>query len=248
MQIQPQSIENQLIRQANELRKSHRYFIQPDNPDWIKLVVEAEKLRSVERWAGWAVLGSLYGLIGDLASMNRAFETSLQWRHHQTTISNWISNLVTLGQFTRAQEILRAEAHPTSGFINYLSDVGTLAFAYRLIDEYFTIAETMKMEITSIDRQSVSSISQFLADEGLSDADIARHLDVAGEILSKHRIPVVSKTSCHKLPGVSNAFTVALAVPVSQSEAFDMNIELAMAEEERNIKKNSSFDIVFAAV
>lgn len=196
---------------------------------------------------GWALLAMLHARVGDFDEMNRAYRTSLGLQKDETTIANWAANLVSLGFFTQAQELFALHGHPNKGMLSYLYEVGVMSFSYRQATQYLRMAEDINMDVRSLATPMAESISKFLKENDISDAEIAKHFDVAGEIMRRHRLVFAYETNFTHMDGLHHGITVAVDVPVSQSEAFDMNIELAMAEEEFQIKKHPSFDVVFSA-
>jgi Tfp pilus assembly protein PilF len=248
MQIQAQTIANTLVEDANRLTENTAYFIGLDNMEWRRLVREAIKLRNIDPHAGWAVLGMLYGIVGDVDQMNQAFRSSIDLRNNPTTIVNWIGNLVSVGQFSAAQELFAKEGHPTKASFTYLYEAGLMSFSYQKADEYFELAKEMNMNLDALNKSSFArTLASFLRERDISDAHLAKHFDAAGKIMRKHGIVVTHETSMAQIDGIHHGITVALDVPVSQEEAFDMNIELAMAEDEFGIEKHPAFDIVFSA-
>jgi hypothetical protein len=247
MPIQAQTTANDLVKEIEFLTNSSPYYVGLDNLEWRRLTREAVKVRAVEPHMGWALFGMLYARVGDFEQMNRAYRTSLDLLNDETTIANWTANLVSLGFFTEAQELFAQYAHPKKGMFSYLYQVGIIAFSYRQAALYLQIAEGMSMDIGSLSTPMAEAINSFLEAHDVSDAQIAKHFDVAGEIMRKRGIVFSYQTNLTNMDGLHHGITVAIDVPVSQEEAFDMNIELAMAEEKFQIEKHPSFDLVFAA-
>jgi hypothetical protein len=247
MGIQPQTTENEIIRAANVLQESSPYYLSSSDITWRRLSRQAENLLNSEPAAGWGVLGSLYAIVGNHARMDEAFANSVRVERNRTSIKNWIGNRLNLGFFLSAQELFAAEADPKYGRFSYLFDVGVRACAFQRVTEYFTNAQKMAIDLRMIDPSGAKAMAKLMEQAGLTDADVARHLDVAGEVLRTHRIFAAPAQHLRYMPGVFNGITIVLDVPVGQSEAFDMNIELAQAEEENSIRKHVAFDVVFAS-
>jgi hypothetical protein len=247
MPIQAQTIANALVEEVSRLNGTTPFFIGLDNMEWRRLVREAGKLRAADAHAGWALLGMLHAMVGDVEQMDQAYQNSLDLRIDQTTIANWTANLINLGYFSRAQDLFSQHGHPNKGMFSYLYELGVMSFAYQTAADYMALAKGMNMKLEAVETPMATTISDFLRAQEISDSQVARHFDVAGEILRKRGIVFTYETNITRMEGLHYGITIAVDVPVTQSEAFDMNIELAMAEDEYEIKKHPSFDLVFSA-
>lgn len=84
---------------------------------------------------------------------------------------------------------------------------------------------------------------------GLSDLDIARHLDAAGSVLREMRVFEVQppKIIATNVENVMTGVTMVLYIKCDPAEIFSYNVALAQKEEELNVVKHPAFDVVFAA-
>ncbi|WP_115954033.1 hypothetical protein [Cupriavidus plantarum] len=100
-----------------------------------------------------------------------------------------------------------------------------------------------------LDIGHVPIAARLMAEAGLDDEDVAKHLDLAGEVLRNRRLKW-SGHPClcvHGVDGLFKAVTYVLSVRQSRDEVFEMNCELADAEVRANIKRHPYFDITFIA-
>ncbi|MFC4420822.1 hypothetical protein [Cupriavidus pampae] len=95
----------------------------------------------------------------------------------------------------------------------------------------------------------ISVAASLLAEAGLKDAEVARHVDLAREILRRRRLMLARHPflSVHCVPGLLKAITYVFPVRLSSDQTFQMNCELADAEARANVKRHPYFDIAFVA-
>ncbi len=103
----------------------------------------------------------------------------------------------------------------------------------------------MKIPWNEGDRETVMNAHKILAQAGITDERIARHLDVAGTVLRRHHIRNQAHPRVTVADGLFNGVTYVFSVPVSANEAFDLNMELAAEEYAAGIEKDVAFDVVF---
>lgn len=105
----------------------------------------------------------------------------------------------------------------------------------------------MNLELAQLPDTVAEDAASILAQAGVTDVQVARHLEAVGAVLRRHKIavdgaPRVSRTT---VDGIASAVTYIFAVKCSPEEAFKLNVELAMEEEEMGIEKNQAFDALF---
>lgn len=208
---------------------------------------EIEGLFKADARAAWEALGAWYQLAGDCEGMEDAFRKSLALGDSGSNHINLVVNRLNLGMFSAAQE---ACAELQNLAPDHIEAAHLAAFRCGALKNAAQFAERAKAMQIKWDDSSAAKLTiaiQMLKNAGVSEAQISSHLDLAGEVLRRHHIRPQVDARVTAADGFFNGVTYALPVPVSAEEAFDMNLELAMAEDEAGIKKHLAFDVVFEA-
>jgi len=112
---------------------------------------------------------------------------------------------------------------------------------------YYDTAVAMNMEMAGFPVEEARTAAGVLSRAGLSDEMITHHLDAAGEVLRRHRFffqeyaEILATDEKELFEGVTCIFRLKL----SADEVFELNMELAMVEEEMLIEKSPAFDVMF---
>ncbi len=89
--------------------------------------------------------------------------------------------------------------------------------------------------------------AEILGEAGVDDEYIGKRLDIAGDVLLKHRVMPYIVPSVLNMPGEFVGVTYRLPVATDASEAFEMNMELAQAELDAGLAEGMPFEVVFEA-
>lgn len=103
--------------------------------------------------------------------------------------------------------------------------------------------------MTSFPVEMAEECASILRRAGLSDKDVARHIDAAGSVLREMRLCEVQQQQiiASNVENVMTGVTMVLYVKCDPAEIFSYNMALARKEEELNVVKHPAFDVVFAA-
>jgi len=245
----------QIIDRINALQVQSAYFVRLDEVsartrDCRAIKREIDELFAVDAAAAWELVGAWSTLSADVAEMTRAFEASIKIADTGTNRVNYAINNVAIGMFSAAQETC-AQFEAAAGEGNAYAGVATatafLCGALSLANRLAAKARAMRQELDPRGSVDLAVATDILGKAGISEAAIAKHLDIAGAILRSHNMRPRVEPRVTAAEGFFSGVTYAFHVPVSASEAFEMNIELATAESEAGIEKNIAFDVVFEA-
>jgi hypothetical protein len=252
MTVAPKPRASELIDRINTLVADPR-SIDPESNDerafeWRRIRDMLEPLFKVDAHEAWAIHGALYGAIGDRVELERGFKNSsrLGWEWHIG--HNWINNRIRVGMLSAAQELYAKCGSPTAGHFTQMLGFGFQAGCLHQAAEFSRKAIAMHIQTEDRNYFDLLGASDMLRDAGITDADVGRHLDIAGNICLKHGFSSRAQLHITRGGGFFSGVTFALAVPVSAAEAFDMNVELAEAEHVAGIDKHIECDVVFKAV
>jgi hypothetical protein len=213
---------------------------------WIKR--ECERVRDLEPGLGWSLLACYYSMIGDANEVRRSFEAS--WRLEQSAhaCANYYANLSNLGYFSEAHDFFMDHARPEKGRLSQLASKTTGSF--QALVTYFDEAKAkgfVTVDPVHVDYRTAASV---LSRNGISDAEVAQHMDAVGVVMRQHRMFYTGdiQVEVSDIEGVFVGVTCVFRVQRSQDEVFDLNIELAKIEREMNVPKKSVFDVMFLPV
>lgn len=191
----------------------------------------------------------LLGLCGDREGMEAAFEKSLALGVSSSNKLNLMVNRLNLGLFSLAQEVYSEVGAPENGHFTTMVHDGYKAGAIFRVNSFIEEAQGMgiKWEGDADLATELKTAVAVLAASGINDEFIARRMNLAGDILHKHRLRLRIRPSVVNEVGEFVGVTYHLPVPVGPSEAFAMNLELAEAEIEAGIESDATFEVVFEA-
>jgi hypothetical protein len=252
MKALPHPKTNAIIERINALQAASRYFIDSE-----KISESTRELRSIKHdidalfkadaRSAWEVTGAWKALIGDWEGVRDAFRKSLALGDSGTNRMNWVINCLTLGMFSAASSAYADAGKPEFGYFGRLYGFGVRAGAIEQTVRFAERAREMNIPWDESDMQEVAEANDILREAGVSDEDVSRHLDVAGVVLRRHRLRADIHPRVINAEGFFRGVTFAFPVPVSVSEAFEMNMELADEEAQAGVKKDVAFDVVFEA-
>ena len=196
---------------------------------------------------GWALLGSYYSALGDAGESERCFVASLRLCKDSVTHANYHTNLGNLGYFSKAHAHFVEHGRPEAGFLSMMSSFAQTMGSFQTAVAYTKKAEAMGIEPQVSISQSCQKAAEILEREGVSDEQVARHMDAAGEVLRRRKMFYhdTARIKVANIEGVFVGVTCVFAVTGDPMEVFEMNMELARVEREMDVVKNAAFDVIF---
>ena len=252
MRAIPQLKTKDILERINALQASSPFYLDlnrvgASTQSWMEIKRDIEKMFKVDACSAWELSGALKGLTSDWEGVNSAFGKSLALGSTETIRMNWAINSLNLGMFSAGQKLYEAVGDPNPNFVNVMLGVGMNLGAVQRTTRFVERAREMNIMTDANDTENVKIAHEILRGAGISDEQIAQHLDVAGVVLRKHNIRPNISARVAAAEGFFHGVTYAFAVPVSAEEAFAMNVELAIGEEEAGVHKDIAFDVVFQA-
>ncbi|SAL22392.1 hypothetical protein [Caballeronia humi] len=216
--------------------------------EWRAIKREIDALMTVDACSAWELAGAWKGLTGDFDGTEEAFRNSVALGNTGTNEVNWMINRLNLGKFQAGQDIYARVGAPELGQFTLALREGFAAGAIAQAARFIARAEEMQIEWDMEEADDLLQAHAILLDAGIPDEQIASQLDVAGTVLRRLRIRPIIVPLATSADGLFHGVTYSLTVPVPALEAFEMNVELAEAENQAGIKKDVAFDVVFEEV
>ncbi|QOY95607.1 hypothetical protein IM543_07070 [Massilia sp. UMI-21] len=208
---------------------------------------DCEQVRAVDPAHGWSLLGCYHTLLGDEEEVERCFRASQNLMKSPHACSNYHTNLTNLGFFSRAHAFYKANGNPESGNFSMISLIGFLSGSFQTFVSYYDRAVAMNMELPQYPITQLRRVAELLSRAGWSDEMTTRHMDAAGLILRRHRLLCSEDSQVDVVdePGVFQGVTCAIPLQMNAEKVFELNMELAAAEEELQVEKSPVFDVMF---
>jgi len=243
----------QILDRINALQTSTSHYFNSSQltapvREWREIKNEIDSLMKVDACAAWEAVGAWKSLAGDVTGTETAFANSIRLGNSGSNRENWMINRLNLGLFSAAQSLYAATGHPETGYFTLLLEDGYKAGAIEQAASFIERAREMRIKWDENQVHEVTKANAILRHAGISDQQIGRQLDVAGVVLRRHQIRPNGSVLVTSADDFFSGVTYSLAVPVGAEKAFDMNVELARAEDKAGISKNVAFDVVFEAV
>jgi len=243
----------QILDRINALQTSTSHYFNSSQltapvREWREIKNEIDSLMKVDACAAWEAVGAWKSLAGDVTGTETAFANSIRLGNSGSNRENWMINRLNLGLFSAAQSLYAATGHPETGYFTLLLEDGYKAGAIEQAASFIERAREMRIKWDENQVHELTKANAILRHAGISDQQIGRQLDVAGVVLRRHQIRPNGSVLVTSADDFFSGVTYSLAVPVGAEKAFDMNVELARAEDKAGISKNVAFDVVFEAV
>jgi hypothetical protein len=246
MNIVPNTRFTEVVDEVNLLLAVGRYA-DPFDLKLRQIKREAEKVRDAEPAEGWALLSCVHSILGEAAEVDRCFQASRRLAKIPVAIENYMANLGNLGYFSRAHEVFLEEGHPTKGMLSTLGEVGFRSGSIHAFVSYYQLAKEMKQDLAALPIDDALKAASILSRAGVSDSQIAKHLDAVGSVLRRHSIFFHGDAQVRiaDVDGVYSGVTYVFNLQLNSDEVFDLNLELANEEEAMGIERNVAFDAMF---
>jgi hypothetical protein len=107
----------------------------------------------------------------------------------------------------------------------------------------------MELDMTNFPVEIAEKSASILRRVGISDEQVARHIDAAGSVLRDMRVFEAREPQiiASDVDNVMTGVTMVLYVKCDPAEVFSYNLALAQKEDELKVVKHPAFDVVFAA-
>ncbi|EON10624.1 hypothetical protein [Pandoraea sp. SD6-2] len=249
MIAKPQTTSEDITARINRYAEIGGSYVSSTDIAWRAVKRDIDALIKVDPEMGWSLYGSWNSKSGNLEEAERGFRAALQLGNSIAVVGNWVVHKQNSGLFRDALDISREYGEPTLGnFVSMFPKILRSGGIHTAVD-YLEQAKRMNIDLGNLDTSDAELADDLLKRAGLTDEEISRHLDLAGEILRKHKQLWVGEDICRvrDIDGVYSGVTFTFPLKLSPMEVFECNCELADAEISAGIKRHPFFDVVFSA-
>jgi hypothetical protein len=185
--ISPQTICDDVTRDLEAFQDSLKYYASPTDLRVSRLDAEIKKLAKTDAFAAHVSWGVLHQLKGDAEKMRYHFQNASRIGDRIKAAEHATVGEINLGYASRAQELFRTAADPETGNFTAAYRLGAVCGAFQLLDGYIAKAEQMQIDTTGLNTPHLRHASRILKTAGVTDAQVAAMLDLAGEVLREHK-------------------------------------------------------------
>ncbi|MBY0243250.1 MAG: hypothetical protein K2X55_28485 [Burkholderiaceae bacterium] len=250
MQALQQIASDGVVEKLNLLRSEGKFLAKTDFL-WKQLQRDGQKLIHADPAIGWAIMGMIHTMTGDVDEVDACFSKSLRIAEHFDSRLNWLTAMSTLGFHTRAHGMYMEIGAPTGGGFTEAVQIGIDIGAFHMIQQNIEMAHKLGIDVSHLPVLDLDEVVQIINEAGITDADIARHMDAAGCVLRERGLLEVKSPQILKSRSEAGGFTgvtIMLYVKGGPKDILSYNKALARREREMEIKKDVAFDVVIAGV
>ena len=212
---------SELIKDINNVLINASHHV-PQEDFWFRRkLIEAEKLKAVNKVEAFNIQAQLYGLAGDKDTAEKHIDTAIWLGNSALLRINKAVILSNLGYFSSAVAPFIEGVEPTYGLFTSRWKLALCLGCFHTIAEIAEKAKLMNLEhFEFVDAALISKVVRVMDEVELTDQQLAAALDCAGELLRENRLffagdgPEVSVWDEDSLEKhVSFAFKLAIPIP-----------------------------------
>jgi len=245
----PTTLSDNLLDRLNTIRQSGRYQ-RRDSIEWCSIKRECEQLLRSSPADGWSALAMLHAASGDVTQMERCFQNASLLDTHPAILANRMAAYEHLGLYSEARALFLKIGSPSGGHFAFALHAGLDIGSFHSVVEFAAEAKKLGLPMNQDDLAAASEAAAILARAGVTDDDVARHLDAAGIVLRRAGMFSAKSADLYatNIPDIFSGVAMALNVHCDEDELAGLNAALAREEQARHVNRNSVFDVVFAIV
>jgi hypothetical protein len=179
----------QVFQEISVLLRRATGYVSPDDWDIRRVNKLAEQLVHANEVEGYNALATLWQLTGDrdkaLAYIDKAIRYSSNPGFH---VSGRVAILTNLGYFSEALSNFKGWAAPEKGNMTNTWRRGYLCGAFRTMNSYLPKARKMGFDLGGLDIDTATRAANVMEKGGVTDEEVAKVLDVAGDVLRTHKL------------------------------------------------------------
>src|SRR5471032_1502784 len=180
----PTTLSDNLLDLLNTMRQSGRYQ-RRDSIEWCSIKRECEQLLRSSPVDGWSALAMLHAASGDVTQMERCFQNASLLDAHPIILANRMAAYEHLGLFSEARAIFLKIGIPGGRYFAFALHAGLDIGSFHSVVEFAAEAKKLGLPMNPDDLAAASEAASILARAGVTDDDVARHLDAAGIVLRR---------------------------------------------------------------
>lgn len=221
-------------------------FVTKDSLLWKSLDNDVAKIKRQDAAAGWLLQGMLESIAGDSEAVEYCFSNVLRMNASNETLLSMMTTYCALGHASKALEIYREIGKPENGLFQHSLRYAYLSGGFQTIAAFYREAVEKGLPVP---RQSdilndALLAAKVLEDRSVDDSQVARQLDIAGEVL-RERHELFPQNTVLLVNGDIGWVTMLLGIQSDEEAYLDALID---KEIETDFEKTPVFEVVFKEV
>jgi hypothetical protein len=238
-----------VVTRINLLLATVTHYLPAQDPIIAELIGDARKSIPVNAAAAHSAWACACQLAGDVEEAVYHIDNALKLESgNEFLLANQTSILVNLGFMSKAQVAYARAAAPERGQMTHVWNMGYVCGAFQSMREILKKAEAMKIDVGGLDIDTAIRAASLMDQLGVRDSDVAKILDVVGEVLRAHRLfylGATPKIAVFEGEGHAPFISMAYEVGVSAEEAFDLYYEFVNRLTESKDQLSSAISVSF---
>ncbi len=238
----------QIVEALDKLRRSGR-FVEKGNLQWHKVGFQIDGLIGINPIEGW--LGRCYWhlVMGNTSDIHHSVRNVYRLTRNVPVILETVGIYAGHGMPSAAAPAYAYAANPVHGSLPEALPYAAATGCLRTVAEYIEKASSQGTDLGDMQELAgkVRRAAQILHKHGITDASLAAHLDLAGEVMREDR-RFQSLPQLHMADDAPESFLIEYLVDCSPAEVAAYNQRLSEKEKAAGIAAKPAYHVVFSAV
>ena len=247
MTVGHSSPEQRILQNLNSLKSNGR-FIQKGNIEWHRIGFQIDGLINFNPAQGWLMRGVWHSLMGNTQDIHSSIRNVYRLTRSVPVLLDVIGIYTSHGMPSAATQVYAYAANPAHGDLLKALPYAVATGSLQQTVEYLDKARELGMDMAGSHEliQKIRVAARMLDAHGISDDVLARHLDLAGEVMREDQ-RFQSLPNLHLPAGSPESFLIEYTVDCGPDEAAAFNQSLSGKEKAAGILKSPVYNIIFTA-
>jgi hypothetical protein len=236
-----------IIEALDNLRRSGR-FVEKGNLEWHKVGFQIDGLIGINPVEGW--LGRCYWhlVMGNTPDIHYSVRNVFRLTRNVPVILETVGIYAGHGMPSAAAPAYAYAANPVHGNLPEALPYAAATGCLQMVAEYIDKASAQGTDLGEAQELAgkVQRAAKILQKHGITDANVAAHLDLAGEVMREDK-RFQSLPQLHMPDDTPESFLIEFLVDCSPTEVATYNQRLSEKEKAAGIAGKPAYHVVFSA-
>lgn len=241
------SPEQRILDSLNTLRSKKR-FVQKGNIEWHRIGFQIDGLINFNPVQGWLMRGIWHSLMGNTRDIHNSIRNVYRLTRNVPVLLDVIGIYASHGMPSATTRVYAYAANPKHGSFAQALPYAVATGSLHQTVEHLDKAQELGMDLTVSSEliRKIRDAAGILDTHGITDEALARHLDLAGEVMREDQ-RFQSLPNLHLPAETPESFLIEYPVDCEPAEISAFNQSLTEKEKAAGIVKNPAYSIVFTA-
>ncbi len=241
------SPEQRVLDILNTLRNRGR-FVPKGSIEWHRVGFQIDGLINFNPAQGWLMRGLWHSLMGNTQDIHNSVRNVYRLTRSIPALLDVIGIYTSHGMPSATNQVYAYAANPTHGDLLHALPYAVATGSLQQTVEHLDKAQELGIDLAGHDEliSKIRTATSLLNAHGITDQALARHLDLAGEVMRENQ-RFQGLPNLHLPEKDPGSFLIEYLVDCEPAEIFAYNHSLAEKEKVAGIGKNPAYSIVFTA-